>query len=89
MQDNDHENERQGTTDDFDELSDVDRPLAEVFDIEICYAPDDLAPPVDRDWIRRFLDHQLPQDEAEVICCLIGSFRPWQEACAGLLRTGI
>lgn len=66
--------------------ADIERPLAEVLGIEVRFAPDDLAPPVDTDLLTHYLREELPQDETEQVCRLIGTFRTWYDACSALLQ---
>lgn len=85
MQDDDESKARPLRND--DPMLPVERPLAEVLGIEVRFGSDDLAPPVDLDRIRQFLEHKLSPSEAEEVCHMIGSFRRWYEACTGLLRS--
>jgi hypothetical protein len=58
--------------------------LKKNFGIEIRFAPDRLSPPVDIEKIAKYLRNELSVDESEEICHLIGSFRPWYDACGAL-----
>jgi hypothetical protein len=65
---------------------DLDRPLNEVLGIEVHFAPDDLAPPVDEGRLLAFCRDELPPQEREEVLNLISSFRSWLEAWGKVLR---
>ena len=67
----------------------MERPFAELMGIEIRFAPDELAPPVDGDKLARYLCEALSPDETAEVCHLIGTFRCWYDACATLCRRGV
>ncbi|MBI3864607.1 MAG: hypothetical protein HY290_22220 [Planctomycetia bacterium] len=66
-------------------LADLDRPLNEVLGIEIHFAPDDLAPPIDERRLIAFAQGQLAADEKEEILDLVSSFRSWHDALREVL----
>ena len=68
---------------------DVARPLLEQLGIHENYLPDELAPPIDRERLARYLRGELPQNELQAVCRLIAAFRCWHEACTDLLRSGL
>ena len=64
----------------------VDWPLPELFGIEVRYAPDEFAPPVDLEKLRKYVRDELSAVETEEVCHLIASFRCWHEACTDLYK---
>lgn len=54
--------------------------LAEALGIEIDYAPDDMAPPVDDGLIRAYVRQELDEDRAFEAVQMIASFRTWHTA---------
>jgi hypothetical protein len=64
----------------------VEQPLAEVFGIEVRYSPDECAPPVDLEKLRKYVRDELAVAETEEVCHLIASFRSWHDACTELFK---
>jgi hypothetical protein len=60
--------------------------LAKELGIEIDFAPDELAPPVDRDRLRSFVRKEAAEEIVVEVCHLIGSYRSWYEAWRETLR---
>jgi hypothetical protein len=52
------------------------------------FAPDDLSPAVDEAKLKRYLRHELSEDESELVSGLIGTFKPWYDACSAIVRVG-
>lgn len=63
-----------------------ERSLPEALGTEIQYAPEDLAPPVDRDRLRAFVRRKLNPGERKQVLGLIGMFRSWHLAWGEVLR---
>jgi len=63
-----------------------DRPLNEILGVDIQYAADDLAPPVDERRLLAFLRGHLPPLERREVTDMIASFRSWHDALKDLLR---
>lgn len=63
------------------------RSLFDELGIELDFAPDELAPPVDEEQLRRFVRKQLPRDEETEVCQLVAAYRPWFDAWCRLVRT--
>lgn len=66
-------------------MADLDRPLNEVLGIEIHFAPEDLAPPIDERRLVAFAQGQLAPEEKEEILDLVSSFRSWHDALREVL----
>jgi hypothetical protein len=69
-----------------EEMTELDRPLHEVLGINPNFAPDHLAPPVDRDRLLAFTRNQLPPEQRDEVLALIASFRPWLQGWADAMR---
>lgn len=62
--------------------------LAGELGIKEDFAPDRMAPPVDRDLIREFVGGSLTGDAREQVLDFLASFRPWRDALQDVLREG-
>lgn len=71
---------------DADELLESERPLAEILGIELHFAPEDLAPPVDEQRLGAFVRQELTGDDRDEILDLIAGFRSWYDALGKILR---
>jgi hypothetical protein len=68
------------------DLADLDRPLHEVLGIELNFAPEHLAPPIDERKLLAFIRQELHGDEREEVIGLVSSFQSWYEALGNVLR---
>jgi hypothetical protein len=69
-----------------EEMIGLDRPLYEVLGINPNFAPDHLAPPVDRVRLLAFVRNQLSPEQRDEVLALIASFRPWLQGWADAMR---
>ena len=69
-----------------EEMAEFDRPLHEVLGIEMNFAPDYLAPPIDEQRLIAFVRAELFGDDRDEIIDLISSFRSWYDALGDVLR---
>lgn len=65
---------------------DVERPLAEQFGVSVTFAPETLAPPLDWDRLRKFVEETLPPEATNEVRHLVATFRSWFDACTALRR---
>ena len=93
------DNSRKRSADDDDDLSgrgsdsnaDMargERPLFETLGLDTGYAPDEEAPPIDRQRIAKFVRRELSPDDQDEVVRLIARYRPWHDAWAELVRAG-
>ena len=68
------------------ELAELDRPLFESLGIDKGYAPEETAPPIDREQLIRFIRRTLAQQEREAVIRLIARYRSWHDAWATLMH---
>jgi hypothetical protein len=71
------------------ELAGLDRPLHEVLGIELRFAPEHLAPPVDEERLKAFIRNELSADDRDETIDMIASFRSWYQALGDVLRQTI
>lgn len=62
-----------------------ERPLFETLGIDSGYAPDNEAPPIDRQRLAKFIRRELPPDDQDEVIRLIARYRPWHDAWAELV----
>src|SRR5262249_49136342 len=66
--------------------SELDQPLLELLGISPRFAPDELAPPVDKERLADFVRNQMPRTEWLEVWELVTSFRTWYETWRSVLR---
>ena len=69
-----------------EEMAELDRSLHEVLGIEMHFAPEHLAPPIDEQRLIAFVRNELSVDDRDEIIDMIASFRSWHEALGDVLR---
>lgn len=63
-----------------------DQHIYEVLGIELRFAPEHLAPPVDEQRLKAFIDDELSPDDRNETIDLIASFQSWYKAFGDALR---
>ena len=62
------------------------RSLLEELGIEVNYAPDHLAPPINGERLRALVRRELSHDEVLELCQLIATYRSWHAAWVEIVR---
>jgi|SRR5579863_10007725 len=68
------------------ELAEHDRPIYELLGIELRFAPEHLAPPVDEERLKAFVRKELSADDRSETIDLIATFQSWYKAFGDVLR---
>ncbi len=67
------------------EQSDRDELLEKLGVSDVGYLPDEEAPPIDEDLLRRLVHHELSDDESLAVCRNLASYRCWSKAYTEIL----